>query len=161
MERVSIDAVDDWTGPASAKRPLGRALNATDVAVNYYELDVGESFAFGWHHHASQEEVFYVMEGTATFDVGDPRESTPDTVEVHSGELIRFAPGEWQRGWNRGNELVRALALGAPQESSETVILRECSDCGDYTDQSIERAADGDGLVTLCVDCGAETARFS
>lgn len=160
MEHVDIDAVDDWLGPASVKRPLGRALGATDVAINYYELDIGESFAFGWHYHANQEEVFYVLEGTATFEVGDPREGPPDTVEVSADDLIRFEPGEWQRGWNRDDDRVRALALGAPQESGETVVLRECSQCGDYTDQDIERAADNNGLVTLCVDCGTETGRF-
>lgn len=160
MEHVAIDDVDDWQGPADAKRPLGRALGASDVAVNYYELAPGESFAFGWHRHAGQEEVFYVLEGTASFDLGDPREAEPEVVEVPTGELVRFAPGEWQRGWNRGDERVRAIALGAPSDSGETEVLRECVVCDGYTPQSIERAADGEDLVSLCEDCGRATGRF-
>lgn len=160
MERVAIDEVDDWPGPADVKRPLGRALGATDVAVNYYELDPGESFAFGRHAHADQEEVFHVLDGTATFETGDPREGDTEAIEVSAGELVRFAPGEWQRGVNRGDDRVRALAVGAPAEAGETTILRDCPGCGEPTPQEIERAGDGE-LVTLCVDCGAETGRFT
>lgn len=154
MERVRIDDVDDWMGPADVKRPVGRALGVENAAINYYELAPGESFAFGYHRHDGQEEVFHVLSGTATF------ETEGDEVEVSAGELLRVAPGEWQRGTNRGDERVRALAIGAPAESGETTIRRECPDCGERTDQSIERADAGDGLVTLCADCGAETGRF-
>lgn len=161
MEKVAIEDVDSWTSPASVKRPVGRALGIEDAAANYYELAPDESFAFGHHRHMGQEEVFYVLAGEATFETGDPREGT-ETVVVEAGELVRFAPGEWQQGFNRGAETVRALALGAPADSGETTILRACADCGGYTEQSIERAPDEDGaLVTLCADCGAETARFS
>lgn len=48
MEKVRIDDVDDRMGPADVKRPLSRALGAEHVAINYYELDPGESFAFGY-----------------------------------------------------------------------------------------------------------------
>jgi uncharacterized cupin superfamily protein len=154
MERVRIDDVDDWMGPADVKRPVGRALGVENAAINYYELAPGESFAFGYHRHDEQEEVFHVLSGTATF------ETEAGDVEVSAGELLRVAPGEWQRGVNRGDERVRALAIGAPADSGETTIRRDCPDCGERTDQSIERAADGDALVTLCVDCGAETGRF-
>ena len=154
MEKVRIDEVDSWQGPADVKRPLGRALGLEHAAINYYELDPGESFAFGYHRHADQEEVFYVLDGVATFETED------GDVTVDSGELVRFAPGEWQQGRNESDERVRALAVGAPAESGETVIRRECPGCGERTDQEIERASDGAGLVTLCVDCGAETGRF-
>jgi uncharacterized cupin superfamily protein len=175
MKKVAVDDVDSWQGPASVKRPLGRALGLADAALNYYELAPGESFAFGYHRHADQEEVFYVLEGTATFETGEPRrgsesraesdanrETEGGDVEVGSGELVRFAPGEWQQGFNRGEEPVRALALGAPAESGETEVLRDCPDCGERTGQEVGRAPDDDAaLVTTCVDCGAETARFA
>ncbi|MFC7176492.1 cupin domain-containing protein [Halosegnis marinus] len=161
MEKVAVEDVDSWVSPASAKRPVGRALGVEDAALNYYELGPGESFAFGRHRHMGQEEVFYVLSGEATFETGDPREGTEEVV-VAAGELVRFGPGEWQQGWNRGEEPVRALAVGAPAESGETTILRECEACGGYTEQSVERAPDEEGaLVTVCGDCGGETARFS
>ncbi len=81
-------------------------------------------------------------------------------MAVESGELVRFAPGEYQRGVNRGDERVVALALGAPRESGALDLQRDCENCGERTPNSIERAPDGEALVTVCEDCGAETGRF-
>jgi len=155
MEKTALDDVGDWMGPADVKRPLGRALGLEDAAINYYELGPEDSFAFGYHRHADQEEVFYVQRGTVTFETED------GPVEVGAGEAVRFEPGEWQRGVNEGDERVVALALGAPADAGETTILRECPDCGERTPQDVDRAADADALVTLCEDCGAETGRFT
>jgi len=73
-------------GPADVKRPLSNELDADDVAVNYYELAPGDSFGFGYHRHADQEEVFHVQRGTVTFETED------GDVDVSAGEAIRFAP---------------------------------------------------------------------
>jgi uncharacterized cupin superfamily protein len=159
MEHVSIDDVDSYMGPADIKRPLTDALGASDLAINYYELDSGESFAFGRHCHTEQEEVFYVQQGTVTFETGDP-DDDPETVAVAAGEAVRFAPGEFQRGVNEGEERVVALALGAPQETGETTITRVCPDCGERTEATIEMTDDRDALVTRCVECGTVTGRF-
>jgi uncharacterized cupin superfamily protein len=159
MEHGAVEDVDSWMSPASAKRSLAKALGAEHVALNHYTLEPGESFAFGYHSHEGQEELFYVLEGTVTFDTGgrDPDEM----VTVGADEAIRFGPGEWQQGWNRGEETVRALAIGAPQDDDGVTILRECADCGDRTEHGVELADSKDALVTVCADCGAETARFS
>lgn len=171
MEKVAIEELDDWMGPAAVKRSLGRALGAEDVAVNYYELEPGESFAFGYHAHESQEEIFYVLAGEATFETGEPENGSlsaggetareADTVTVGPDELVRFAPGEWQQGYNRGDERVRALAIGAPGESGETIILRECRPCGGRTEQEIEPTDEQDALRTVCLECREVTGRFT
>lgn len=170
MEHVRIEDVDSWMSPASAKRPLSNALGAEDVTINHYELAPGESFAFGYHQHEGQEEVFYVLEGTATFETGEPRRGSESAsgeaasedgeVRVAQGEAVRFAPGEWQQGTNETDERVVALAIGAPAEMGETTILRECEDCGERTEQAVQPTEDKDALVTVCQDCGAETGRF-
>lgn len=154
MEKVRIDDIETYMGPASEKRPLGKALGTTDVALNYYELEPGDSFAFGYHRHGDQEEVFYIQKGTVTF------ETEEGPIEVGAGEAIRFAPGEFQRGINEADERVVALALGAPRESSDLEMLRECPDCGEMTENTIEMAEDREALVTLCADCGTITGRF-
>ena len=154
MEKVTIEDLDTYMGPATVKRPLGKALGTTDLAVNYYELEPGDSFAFGYHRHGDQEEVFYVQSGTVTFETAE------GPVEVGAGEAIRFAPGEFQRGVNGGNDRVDALALGAPRESGDFEMLRECPDCGERTENTIEMADDREALVTLCEDCGTVTGRF-
>jgi len=160
MEHARVDDVDPWMSPASAKRPLSNALGAEDVTINHFELAPGEAFAFGHHTHADQEEVFHVLEGTATFEVGDPRAGDPERVTVGPGEAVRFAPGEWQRGSNEGDERVVALAVGAPASMGETTILRDCADCDGVAEQAVQPTDDGDALVTVCEDCGAETGRF-
>jgi len=155
MRKRNVNEMDSRMGPASVIRPLTDALGLSDFAMNYYELDPGESFAYGLHAHEKQEEVFYVQEGTATF------ETLEGDVEVDAGELVRFGPGEYQRGTNRGEGRVVALAMGAPQDAGETEILRECEDCGDRTSQTLELTEGKDAILTICEECGGETGRFT
>jgi len=154
MEKVRIDEVENSVQPAAVMRPLTDALGATDLAVNYYELEPGDSFAFAYHSHEVQEEVFYVQEGTATFETED------GDVDVSAGEIIRFDRGEFQRGWNRGGERVRALALGAPLAYGEQPKLRHCAGCGEETESELVAAEDEPAVVAHCSVCGAETGRW-
>ncbi|MDX1744618.1 MAG: cupin domain-containing protein [Halobacteriales archaeon] len=156
MDRIRIDDCDRYLGPAEVKRPLGRALGAEDMALNYYELAPGDSFAFGYHAHESQEEVFLIQSGTVTFQTDE------GPVTVGPEEAIRFAPGEYQRGVNDGDERVIAYAIGAPQDSGALEMRRTCPDCGTETSNRVERApdTDADELVTVCTECGALTGRF-
>jgi len=155
MERVSVDDVDSWMSPASEKRPLSNALGAADCALNYYELAPGETFGFGYHRHSDQEELFYVIEGTATFETED------GDVEMSAGEAIRFPPGEWQLGTNESDDRVVALALGAPADTGETDILRDCPACGQRREVDIRPTEDRNALLAVCTECGTELARES
>jgi len=154
MKRVTPEDTERRMGPAADKRALAAALDTEELALNYYELDPGDSFGFGYHRHPGQEEVFYVIEGTATFETED------GDIAVSAGEAIRFAPGEWQLGRNAGDERVVALAMGAPKAAPQTEMLRECPECGGRTEGTVEMADDREALVTRCTDCGAETGRF-
>lgn len=154
MRKCHPDEARNWLGPASEKRPLGPELGTENVALNYYELDPGETFGFGYHRHGDQEEVFYVMRGTATF------ETEEGDVAVGPDEAIRFAPGEWQLGRNEGEERVVALAIGAPADSEDVEVHCDCEDCGGRTPHRIEPREDGTAVVTVCGECGAETARY-
>ncbi|SDJ45130.1 Cupin domain-containing protein [Halovenus aranensis] len=154
METVSIDELENSIQPAARICRLTDALGLTDVALNYYELEPGDSFAFAYHSHELQEEVFYIQNGTATFETDD------GDVEVGAGELIRFGREEFQRGWNYGDETVVALALGAPQESGTQVTLRYCQHCDQKTDNSLDSADNESAVVARCTDCGTETGRW-
>lgn len=154
MEKVAIDEVENSVQPAAVMRPLTDALGTTDLAINYYELEPGDSFAFAYHSHEIQEELFYIQSGTATFETED------GPVRVEEGEIIRFDRGELQRGWNRGDERVRALALGAPLEYGEQRKLRHCSECETETDCRLERTDDETTVVAYCKRCNAETGRW-
>ena len=155
MEKVAIDELDSWMGPADVKRPVGETLGTEHMGIRFYELEPGESTAFGYHAHADQEELFYVLEGTLTFETEDGE------VTVGADEVIRFEPGEFQRSYNAGDGRAKTLGIGAPADGGDLTLLRECEDCGERTDQEIERSDDGATLMTICVDCGGETGRFS
>lgn len=155
MEKVHIEDVDSRIGPADVKRPLTRELGAEHVSLNYYELEPGESFAYGYHSHEKQEEVFYLIEGAVTFETSEA------TVEVGAGEAIRFAPGESQRGVNTSEERAVALAIGAPQDAGNLHMIRECVNCGFRTPNSIDLVEDGEAVVTICLECGMETGRYT
>lgn len=154
MRKVRLDDLDSRMGPAARSLPLTDALGLADAAMNFYELEPGDSFAYGFHAHAEQEEVFYVLDGAVTFRTLD------EDVTVEAGELARFGPGEFQRGVNEGDEPVRALAVGAPQDAGETEILRECPDCGGETTQELSLADDHSEIRAVCESCGTVTGRF-
>lgn len=154
MEKIQIEEIDERLDSATVKRPLTKALNATNLALNYYELAPGDSFAFGYHVHENQEEVFIIQEGRVSYETED------GIVQVDAGEVIRFGPGEYQQGINRGDQRVVALAIGAPQETGKSEILRECQTCGERRPNTVERIQDGSAKITRCLECGSETARF-
>jgi uncharacterized cupin superfamily protein len=154
MDKVRIEDIDQEIDSATVQRPVTDAINATDVSLNYYELAPGESFAYGYHMHEKQEELFVIQEGRVTFETED------GNVIVDAGEVIRFAPGEYQQGVNTGDKRVVALAIGAPQEMGDTEILGECGVCGQRTPNTVERVGDGQAKITRCLECGEETGRF-
>lgn len=156
MRKIEVADADRVPSPASVRRPLANALGAEYAAINYYELEPGESFAFGYHYHEDQEEVFYILSGTATFETED------GTITVGPNEVLYVAPGEFQQGFNRGEERVVALALGAPKETSGGgEVRRDCPECGERTRHRFGSEDEGRTRLTICRKCGAETGRYS
>lgn len=166
MRKVAIDEVDIENSPLgvhSVRRPVSDALGTEHFAMNYFELQPGESFSGGLHTHHDQEEVFYVQSGEATFEVTDePDSSTTEAVTVGAGEVIRFPPGEFQEGYNdaENDDPVVGFALGAPSskhdwEAIESVM--HCGDCGEETGHSMSLTDEGSFSFT-CGECGNEIA---
>ena len=148
MKLVTVDGVaPDALGDGNVRRRLSDPLGATDVALNYYRLDPGERFPGGLHTHADQEEIFVVLEGTATFETLD------GDVDVSAGEAVRFAPGEFQSGRNEADTELVALALGAPKESEDVRVPLDCPDCGH---DDLRPVWSDDRTVLVCPDCGSE-----
>lgn len=159
MEHISIDDVEsNAVGNDSDRRGLSEPLGTTDVAINYYRLSPGDGFPGGLHAHTDQEEVFVVVEGEATFETltsrsNEGRASEGGSVTVGAGEVVRFAPGEFQSGRNESDDELVVLALGAPRDSGDVRIPVDCPECT-YGDMRLET---GEGVLTLvCPDCGAE-----
>ncbi|WP_440764950.1 cupin domain-containing protein [Natronorubrum sp. DTA7] len=152
MEKTAIDDVDIETNPMdvhSIRRPISKALGFSDFAMNYFELEADESFSGGYHTHHDQEEVFYVQSGTATFDTEEGE------VTVGEDEVIRFAPGEFQQGYNDGDDPVVGFAFGAPGaqhdwDQIESMIF--CQDCEEEVGHGLELTNEGAFRMT-CTDC--------
>ncbi|RQG94425.1 cupin [Natrarchaeobius chitinivorans] len=167
MERVSIDDLEaEPVDPDvhTDRRDVAEPLNADHVAITRYVLEPGERFSASIHAHVDQEEVFLVLEGEATFavrsgaDGSEGADSDRRELVVGDNEAIRFAPGEFQSGWNDAEERLVALALGAPRETDEIRISSvptledgdvECPDCG----RGDMRVSPDDTFE--CPDCGA------
>lgn len=159
MRKVAIDEVDIELSPLgvhSVRRPVSDELGTEHFAMNYFELEPGESFSGGLHTHHDQEEVFYIQSGTATFDVGLEREQ----VDVEAGEVIRFAPGEFQEGYNDADSetTVTGLAFGAPaakHDWNDIESIIPCGECGEETGHGLALTDEGNFRFT-CGECGTE-----
>jgi len=154
MEKVAIEEVDLELNPLkvhSVRKPVSRALDAEHFAMNYFELEPGESFSGGLHAHDDQEEVFYVEDGEATFEVGVDREP----VVVEARELIRFPPGEFQTGYNSGDDRTIGWALGAPGARHDWDQLQSRVYCPECEEETTQDTALVDGQFELtCTECG-------
>ena len=167
MEKVAVDDVADEPHPMGVnteRTPLSGPLGAEDVAVVHYSLAPGEQFSGGLHAHHDQEEVFYVLAGTATFEhrgydeapEDDPRAGTEKT-EVAAGEAIRFEPKEFQCGRNESDERVVGLAIAAPSSRHDWEQIESfapCPECGEVTSHFVLEPTDGFGI--RCDECDNE-----
>ncbi|SEQ04794.1 cupin domain-containing protein [Natrinema salaciae] len=152
MEKVAIDDVDIEVNPMdvhSVRRPISDALGFSDFAMNYFELEPEESFSGGMHTHYDQEEVFYVQEGTATFDTEEGE------VVVDEGEVIRFEPGDFQTGYNDTDERVVGFAFGAPKSKHDWDQIESmvyCQECDEELGHGLELTDEGAFRLT-CTEC--------
>jgi mannose-6-phosphate isomerase-like protein (cupin superfamily) len=62
------------------------------------------------HAEHEQEELFVVLEGTATMQIGEP----PERIELPSGSVCAVQPRTPLQVQNRGSEDVLLFIVGAP-----------------------------------------------
>ena len=156
MEHVDVDEIESEAAGSGdvAMRGLTDPLGTSDLAMNHYTLAPGEAFSGGLHTHMDQEEVFYVLSGTATFETKPEATAESETVEVGEGQAVRFAPGEFQQGRNESDGTVTALALGAPKGSTDVRVPLSCRNCGES--DAFSYVTTDDGAVLRCPECGLE-----
>ena len=89
---------------ARLRTPLG----VQSFGINVLTFEAGQRNRI--HRHASQEEVYVVLEGTLTLLVeGEP-------FEYAVGDVVRVAPQVRRQLVNRGPGVLRLLALGGHAE---------------------------------------------
>jgi len=165
-----VDELESRMGPGTVRASLTKPLGLANLGANHYELDPGESLAFGVHAHEHQEELFVVQSGAVTFETYPDREAAVasgtdgegrgETVVVEAGEVARAASGEYQRGRNEGDERAVVFGVGAPQNAGDLDLLRECDACEARTAHRIELADDRSAVLAVCEACEGETARY-
>jgi quercetin dioxygenase-like cupin family protein len=92
--------------------PLRRLLGVSGFGINQLTLQPGQRMRI--HRHASQEEVYLVIEGRLTVLI----ESVPHTLGA--GELMRLAPEVRRQLANTHREPVTLVALGSARDGHES-----------------------------------------
>lgn len=153
-------------GANTVWKSITGAVGAEDVAITHYNLAPDEAFSAGLHTHNDQEELCYVISGTATFQVGQDQKERRD-VTVDSGEVIHFAPDEFQTGRNASDDEVVGLAVSAPghrHDWAELDAMLDCETCGTETRWTCGKDGASDwenqeiDITVTCQECGAEIA---
>ncbi|ELY58757.1 cupin domain-containing protein [Natronolimnohabitans innermongolicus] len=85
-------------------------LESDHLGFSILELEPG---AKGKEHdetHTDQEEIYYVVSGTAEVELTDRDE----TVTLEADELIRLDSAESRQIFNRGDDRAKLVLAGAP-----------------------------------------------
>jgi quercetin dioxygenase-like cupin family protein len=114
-------------------RDIDGALGCETIAAKIWHFEEGEEI--GYHAHAEQEELFYVLDGTFSVKLG--RSGEAEYVEVDAGSVWAAAPmiGRGHRCISEGGGAV--LAIGAPNVDDPGLDPHDLSD--EEIDEALER----------------------
>ena len=105
----------EWAprGDGSGRAVAGLSEELTRSRANLWRYPPG---ARGKRHlDRAQEEVFVVLDGTLTVDLGDP----PERHEVPRGGVLAVQPGTILQLRNLGTEELALFIYGAPPERGQ------------------------------------------
>jgi mannose-6-phosphate isomerase-like protein (cupin superfamily) len=108
---MNIKGLEDLGGkfdgdPDLEFRAATRALALERSGLSYQWVPPGYRFPYG-HTHATQEEVYVVVNGGGRMKIDD------EIVSLRRWDAIRVSPGSW-RGYEAGSEGLEMLVIGAP-----------------------------------------------
>jgi uncharacterized cupin superfamily protein len=109
---AQLDEIE-WSAPSAGDQSRGIARfsdRLRHMRANVWRLPPGTSGRR--HAERVQEEVFVVLEGTATMALGDP----PQRIELPAGSLVIVEPGTALQQRNESARDAVILAIGAPRE---------------------------------------------
>ena len=101
-----IDAIP----PDLDVRPVGDLLGLERMRATVWHFEPGEEV--GYHAHAEQEELYYVLEGTFSLKLG--RSGETERVEVGPGALWAAGPEIGHGHRYIGDDRGVVLSVGAP-----------------------------------------------
>jgi mannose-6-phosphate isomerase-like protein (cupin superfamily) len=100
-------------GDGSGRTLAGVSDRLTNTRARFWRYPPGSRGRR--HAERVQEELFVVIEGTATMDLDDP----PERVELPAGSVCAVQPGTALQIRNDGTEDVLLFIVGAPPEEGE------------------------------------------
>ena len=89
---------------------LKEDLESDHLGFSILELEPGGKGKEHDETHTDQEEIYYAVEGTAEIELTDREE----TVTLEADDLIRLDAEESRQIFNRGDERVKLVLVGAP-----------------------------------------------
>lgn len=129
--KINLEEAPDRTrtDEEPAVRMLGYELRdageprPNELRFNYFYYDAGDTVRR--HKQNEQEELFFVVDGHATMEVGG------DQFELETGDFVVVDPGPWRQ--IHAHEDTEIFAVGAPNVRDDAVFeeAREDDDPGD------------------------------
>ena len=110
---VRVEDVDDILGDYPGEmQPMTAALGNEQVAITHRRMPqhTGGKGGYG-HRHKTQEEVYFVIDGTLQFKLED------DVIDVGPGTAVRVAPEVVRSVWNEGPGDVNLIIISPRVES--------------------------------------------
>ncbi|GAA0725001.1 mannose-6-phosphate isomerase-like protein (cupin superfamily) [Halorubrum trapanicum] len=114
---VDADAVEPEPDRPCECRKLSDPGDLDAAAINRFRAAPGEQLPLAYHYHETQQEAFYVLDGTLAVE-------TPErTYEVSADDLFVVDPESPQRAHNPADAdvPVTVLAIGAPPADGDAV----------------------------------------
>ncbi|GAB7009790.1 cupin domain-containing protein [Halorubrum trueperi] len=114
---VDTDAVAPEPDRPCECRKLSDPGGLDEAAINRFRAEPGEQLPLAYHYHETQQEAFYVMDGTLAV------ETPGDTYEITADDLFVVDSESPQRAYNRedADGPVTVLAIGAPPADADAV----------------------------------------
>jgi mannose-6-phosphate isomerase-like protein (cupin superfamily) len=91
------DVLGDY--PGEMRMSSASDLDAEQIAFTWRRMpaQTGGKGSYG-HRHRTQEEIYFVAEGTLQFKLED------EVIDVPAGSVVRIAPSVVRSVWNEGPE---------------------------------------------------------
>lgn len=95
----ALDEIPDVLGdyPGEMRMSTASDLGTEQVAFSWRRMpaQTGGKGSYG-HRHKTQEEIYFVAEGTLQFKLED------EVLDVPAGTVVRIAAQVWRSVWNEG-----------------------------------------------------------
>ena len=114
---VDVDSVDPEPDRPCECRKLSTPGGLEGAAINRSRAEPGEQLPLAYHYHETQQEAFYVLDGTLAVETPEGR------YEVPADDLFVVDPESPQRAYNPpdADDPVTVLAIGAPSAAGDAV----------------------------------------